>query len=93
MSYFNGKQIHNVTSRGDSIFVRFSENPNGAGFTENWIMGQQYIGFAQAQVAPTDYRAYKWMRIVPQKGTDYWTEEDKADIKKYVDDAILNGVW
>ena len=29
----------------------------------------------------------------PIRGTDYWTESDKAEIKSYVDDAILNGAW
>lgn len=29
----------------------------------------------------------------PQKGVDYWTDEDKAEIKAYVDDAILGGAW
>lgn len=29
----------------------------------------------------------------PQKGKDYWTSEDIADIKSYVDDAILGGEW
>lgn len=33
----------------------------------------------------------------PQRGIDYWTEEDKQTIlrqaKEYVDDAILNGKW
>jgi hypothetical protein len=29
----------------------------------------------------------------PVRGTDYWTESDKAEIKSYVDDAILNGEW
>ena len=29
----------------------------------------------------------------PVRGTDYWTEADKAEIKAYVDDAILNGAW
>lgn len=29
----------------------------------------------------------------PVRGTDYWTEEDKAEIKSYVDDAILGGSW
>lgn len=29
----------------------------------------------------------------PVKGTDYWTENDKAEIKGYVDEAILGGVW
>lgn len=29
----------------------------------------------------------------PVKGTDYWTEADKAEIKSYVDEAILGGEW
>lgn len=29
----------------------------------------------------------------PQKGIDYWTDEDKAEIKSYVDEAILGGEW
>ena len=29
----------------------------------------------------------------PVKGTDYWTPTDIAEIKKYVDDAILGGEW
>lgn len=29
----------------------------------------------------------------PVRGTDYWTEADKAEIKGYVDEAILGGEW
>lgn len=29
----------------------------------------------------------------PQRGTDYWTASDIAEIKAYVDDAILGGAW
>lgn len=29
----------------------------------------------------------------PVRGTDYWTEDDIASIKSYVDDAILGGEW
>ena len=29
----------------------------------------------------------------PEKGVDYWTDADKAEIKNYVDEAILNGEW
>lgn len=29
----------------------------------------------------------------PVRGTDYWTDADKAEIKSYVDEAILGGVW
>ena len=29
----------------------------------------------------------------PIRGTDYWTDADKAEIKAYVDEAILGGAW
>lgn len=29
----------------------------------------------------------------PVRGTDYWTPNDIAEIKTYVDDAILGGAW
>lgn len=29
----------------------------------------------------------------PVRGTDYWTDADIAEIKAYVDDAILGGAW
>lgn len=29
----------------------------------------------------------------PKRGTDYWTAADIAEIKSYVDDAILGGEW
>lgn len=29
----------------------------------------------------------------PIRGVDYWTDADKAEIKSYVDNAILNGAW
>ena len=29
----------------------------------------------------------------PVRGTDYWTDADKAEIKAYVDEAILGGEW
>lgn len=29
----------------------------------------------------------------PVRGTDYWTAADIAEIKSYVDEAILGGAW
>lgn len=29
----------------------------------------------------------------PVRGTDYWTDADIAQIKAYVDEAVLNGAW
>lgn len=31
--------------------------------------------------------------FIPVRGVDYWTEDDIAEIKSYVDDAILGGAW
>lgn len=31
--------------------------------------------------------------FIPVKGKDYWTDADKMEIKSYVDEAILGGVW
>ena len=30
---------------------------------------------------------------IPQKGVDYWTQEDIDEIKAYIDEAILGGAW
>ena len=29
----------------------------------------------------------------PVRGTDFWTENDKAEIRAYVESAILGGAW
>ena len=29
----------------------------------------------------------------PQRGTDYWTDADKQEIRAYVDEVILGGAW
>ncbi|MBQ4557557.1 MAG: hypothetical protein IJA60_07925 [Clostridia bacterium] len=29
----------------------------------------------------------------PKRGTDYWTDADKTEIKSYVDECILGGEW
>lgn len=31
--------------------------------------------------------------VTPVRGKDYWTPDDIAEIKSYVDDAILGGAW
>lgn len=33
------------------------------------------------------------VKAIPIRGQDYWTEADKEEIKRYVDEAILNGEW
>ena len=46
------------------------------------VQGPQGVQGSQGEMGPK-----------PVKGTDYWTEADKAEIKAYVDDAILGGKW
>ena len=59
-------------------------------------------GFVVRSEAPTD-KTVLWVdtddesddtaNITPIKGVHYWTDEDKAEIRAYVDEAILGGAW
>lgn len=60
MSILNGKETMLIGLKGDSCFIRYSRYASGADFTEVWQSGQNYIGFATAQVAPADRTEYKW---------------------------------
>jgi hypothetical protein len=48
-----------------SAFIRYSANADGTDFTEQWSNGQNYIGFATGQTAPTDKSKYTWI-LLPQ---------------------------
>ena len=52
---------------------------------EQGIQGVQGIQGQQGEKGNDGY--------TPVRGTDYWTEADKAEIKGYVDEAILGGAW
>lgn len=56
------------------------------GSNGNWYLGSRDTGKPSQGRAGTDGKT-------PIRGTDYWTDADKAEIKKWVDDAILNGKW
>ena len=56
------------------------------GSNGNWYLGSRDTGKPSQGRAGADGKT-------PIRGTDYWTDADKADIKKWVDDAILNGKW
>ena len=62
MAYIGSKRLFNITSKGDSCFVRYSAHPDGTDFTKEYE-GGSYIGFATGQIAPTDPTAYNWIRI------------------------------
>jgi hypothetical protein len=64
MSYIGSKRLLNITAKGDSCFVRYSAYADGTDFTETWSEGQNYIGFATGQEAPTDKAEYIWSKFV-----------------------------
>lgn len=63
MAYINGNKIPAILrkgDKGDNAFIRYSANADGTDFTEKRHEGQNYIGFATGQTAPTDKSAYEW---------------------------------
>jgi hypothetical protein len=50
-----------MTLKGNSVFVRYSVNADGTDFTESWSEGQDYIGIALGQNAPTEKSDYEWV--------------------------------
>lgn len=63
--------------------------PPYIGDNGNWfVWNKEACMFEDSGIASKGSDGY-----TPKKGADYWTEEDKAEIKGYVDDAILGGVW
>ena len=65
------------------------QNGTGAGtVTAVKVGGTTYGPNATGVVNLGDLSIY-----APVRGTDYWTEADIAEIRGYVDDAILGGAW
>lgn len=52
-----------IAKDGTSVFVRYSANADGTGFTETWSEGQNYVGFATAHNAPTNKADYTWVFV------------------------------
>ena len=81
----------------DSVCFSFRE-PDSATVYE-WIFTKTSVnidGFWEVNVAELADKTYvdnAVQEATPVKGVDYWTEEDKAEIKMYVEDAILGGAW
>ena len=65
MAYINNNEDFLVALKGDSAFIRYSADADadGADFTEEWSEGQNYIGFATGQTAPTDKSGYTWVLL------------------------------
>ena len=55
----------------------------------NWWVGETDLGVkAQGQDGAPGKDGH-----TPQRGVDYWTEEDVAQMKTYIEDAVLGGAW
>ena len=66
MAYINGNKIPAILrkgDKGDNAFIRYSANADGTDYTEEWSEGQNYIGFATGQTAPTDKSGYTWVLL------------------------------
>lgn len=65
------------------------------GANGNWFIGDTDTGVkAQGDKGDTGAAGKNGSDgKTPVRGTDYWTEADKTEIKSYVDEAIRNGEW
>lgn len=74
-----GQGVSAYTASGDGLAITVSAVAGGQGIITNGAQGSQ---------GPAGPRG-----ITPVRGTDYWTTADQDAIKKWVNDAILNGKW
>ncbi len=86
----------NVNDFGDAEYIRFSTD-NGVTWGDSIdIRGKDgTVSFEELTVEQREsLRGERGPKgYTPERGVDYWTDEDKAEIKAYVDEAILNGEW
>lgn len=63
-------------------------------FKDTWVDKVDGQDFVQAEdINSIAQEAIRLADSVPVRGVDYWTDADKAEIKSYVDEAILGGAW
>jgi hypothetical protein len=103
MAFFNGKEILLAGLKGDSCFIRYSAHADGTDFTEERSEGQDYIGIATGQTAPTDKGEYEWCMFSGDStvGEAKASVEEargianslKEDFETYVNDFLLGGEW
>lgn len=78
-----GGKVYEVTD--DAARTQLNGKVNNSGWAANKIIGTDSSGNIVAKNASD--------MPLPVRGTDYWTAADIAEIKGYVDNAILNGAW
>lgn len=65
---------------GKSVWVRYSAAEDGTGMTEEWSLGQNYIGAYLGKTASSDPDDYHWMRFV---GGSYCADDDTGTVVDY----------
>ncbi len=83
-AYVEGDMLYIETSDGRTLLagdVRGEQGPKG----DTGPQGPQGEKGDKGETGEAGY--------TPQRGTDYWTDADKAEIRAYVDEAILGGAW
>lgn len=84
MAYINGNKIPAILrkgDKGDNAFIRYSANADGTDFTETWSEGQNYIGIATGQIAPTDKSGYEWILFAVEVDKTLSKDGTAADAK------------
>lgn len=71
----------------------YATHPPIIGENSNWMQwnGAAYIDTGKPSRGKQG--AQGEIGAAPQKGVDYWTDVDKAELKSYVDEMILGGAW
>ena len=89
-AWFAGDIFVGGTSQDDGEkLAKVSDIPNSVLYTKQTLTDEQKAQ-ARANIGITGTGADGY---TPVRGTDYWTDADKAEIKSYVDEAILGGAW
>lgn len=73
----------------DRVFIRFSKNADGSGFTADWKAGSSYIGVAVGQTAPTNAADYKWYAAIDKLAQASGDSETQAMSQKAITDYVV----
>lgn len=80
----DAEYVNKAVDSTNNIFIRYSAYANGTGMTEEWSEGQNYIGFATGQTAPTDKGGYEWvLSLKGEKGNDGKDGQDSAGLAEF----------